>query len=75
MAKTLIQDANVGTDEAADLKRAVRDCISELECVNERMAARQVRINKLKIETRAILDELKVASKGCVDLSPTSLLH
>lgn len=62
MAKTLIQDASMGTDEATDLKAAVRDCISELECVNERMIERQVRINKLKVETRALLDELKVFS-------------
>jgi hypothetical protein len=62
MAKTLAQDANVMTDENADLKVAVRECISELESTNKRMAERQVRINKLKAETRAMLNDLKVFS-------------
>jgi len=62
MAKTLAQDANVITDENADLKVAVRECITELENTNKRMAERQVRINKLKAETRAMLNDLKVFS-------------
>ncbi len=62
MAKTLAQDADVMTDENADLKVAVRECISELESTNKRMAERQVRINKLKAETRAMLNDLKVFS-------------
>ncbi len=61
MAKTLTQDVNVTADENAELKIAVRECISELESANSRMAERQVRINKLKAETRAMLNELKVA--------------
>ena len=59
MAKTLAQNTNVINDEDADLKLAVRECISELESTNKRMAERQVRINKLKHETRAMLNELK----------------
>ena len=38
MAKTLTQDVNVVTDENAELKIAVRECISELESANKRMA-------------------------------------
>ena len=59
MAKTLAQDINVVNDENADLKFAVRECISELESTNKRMAERPVRINKLKNETRSMLNELK----------------
>lgn len=62
MAKAVAQDINGIVDENADLRMAVRDCISELETVNERMAERQVRINKLKFETPALLNELKVFS-------------
>ena len=59
MAKALLRDAQTMDDENAELKGAVRQCIDELESANQRMAQRQLRIDKLKIETRAMLNALK----------------
>lgn len=61
MAKILTSDVDAMSEENAELKAGVRACISELESANKRMAQRRVRIDKLKAETRAMLDELKVA--------------
>lgn len=58
MAKTLASDfQTTETKEDAELKAGVRQCIAELEAANGRMAQRQLRINKLKLETRAMLND------------------
>ncbi len=60
MAKSLTQN-DVTMDEA-QLKAAVRANISELESANQRMMTRQTRIDRLRAETRALLDQIKAAT-------------
>jgi hypothetical protein len=59
MAKSLTQNQTAKTDENAELKTAVHEFISELESTNKRMTERRVRIDRLKTETRVILDEIR----------------
>lgn len=60
MAKSLTH--NEATMDEAQLKAAVRANLAELERANERMNQRQTRINRLRAETRAMLDQIKALS-------------
>ncbi len=57
MRKTLTTKAT--TTKPDDWKTAVSNGIAEIAQANERMEKRQVEIERLKVETRAILDALK----------------
>lgn len=62
MAKIISPNISAPVDENVQLKTAMRLQIEELEATNQRMSERRLRIEKLKSETRAILNQLKVAS-------------
>ena len=57
MAKTLT--FQIDADEAKQLEAAVDECITEMEQANRRMDKRQVHIEQLKAETRAMLDNIR----------------
>lgn len=57
MAKTII--CKIDADEATKLEAAVNECITQMQQANERMDARQVEIDKLKAETRAMLNQIR----------------
>ena len=57
MAKTLT--FQIDADEAKQLEAAVDECITEMEQANRRMEKRQVHIEQLKAETRAMLDNIR----------------
>jgi hypothetical protein len=57
MAKTLTYQ--IDADEAKQLEAAVNDCIAEMNTANQRMDQRQVEIEKLKAETRAMLNQIR----------------
>ncbi len=49
----------IDMDEAKKLETAVNECIVEMQKANQRMEHRQVRIEKLKAETRAMLKQMR----------------
>lgn len=57
MEKTVTAEAS--DNESAQLEAAFQQCLDEIERANERMKRRQANIEKLKVETRAILNELR----------------
>ena len=57
MAKILT--FQMDADEAKQLESAVDECITEMEQANRRMDKRQVHIEQLKAETRAMLDNIR----------------
>jgi uncharacterized coiled-coil DUF342 family protein len=57
MAKTLT--FQIDADEAKQLEAAVDECISEMQQANQRMDERQARIEQLKSETRAMLEQIR----------------
>ena len=57
MAKTLTYQ--IDAEEAEKLEAAVNECVAEMQQANQRMDARQIEIDKLKAETRAMLDQIR----------------
>jgi len=56
MPKAITHEIDV--DEAKQLEAAVNECIAEMQEVNQRMDKRQVEIDTLKAETRAMLSQI-----------------
>jgi len=59
MDKTIPYEPTAG--EPADLKAAVSQYIQQIDRVREQMASDQEEIERLKAETRVILERLKAA--------------
>lgn len=57
MPKAITHEMNV--DEARQLEAAVNDCIAEMQQANQRMDKRQIEIDTLKAETRAMLGQIR----------------
>jgi hypothetical protein len=57
MAKAITYEMDM--DEAKQLEAAVNECIIEMQQANQRMDNRQVEIDKLKSETRAMLAQIR----------------
>lgn len=57
MAKTLT--FQIDADEAKQLESAMDECILEMQAANQRMDERQARIEQLKSETRAMLEQIR----------------
>ncbi|MBW3624376.1 MAG: hypothetical protein KY468_13290 [Armatimonadetes bacterium] len=51
--------ATPGSKEDAALAEAIKGILHQIECANERMKKDQGEIDRLKAETRAMLDHLK----------------
>jgi thiamine biosynthesis lipoprotein ApbE len=49
----------IDADEARQLEAAVNECIAEMQQANQRMENRQVEIDRLKAETRAMLSQIR----------------
>jgi hypothetical protein len=49
------------SDDPAEYRRAIRAMLDEMKRIDERIARHQANIDRLKVETRQILDELKAA--------------
>ena len=61
---TVMEKASIvepSTDEPADYKAAIIECIAEVDRVRSQMANDQEEIDRLKAETREILNRLKAA--------------
>ncbi len=56
MAKVLT--FQMSDDEAKQLDAEARECLAELDRINERMESRQGRIESLRVETRVMLNQL-----------------
>jgi len=48
-------------DDSGDYKAAVIDCIKKVDHIQEQMAEDQKEIDRLRVETREILDRLEAA--------------
>ena len=59
MDKPLISD--LSADEAADIESAIEDTCAEIARSIEQMRKDQAEIDRLKAETRAMLEQLKAA--------------
>ena len=57
MAK--VMTFQIDADEAKQLETAVNECVTEMQQATQRMDARQVEIDKLKAETRAMLAQIR----------------
>jgi hypothetical protein len=57
MPKTLTYE--IDADEAKQLEATVNECIAQMQQANQRMDHRQVEIDKLKAETRAMLNRIR----------------
>ena len=56
MAKTITYE--IDADEAKQIEATVNECIAEMKQANQRMENRQLEIDKLKAETRAMLNRI-----------------
>ena len=56
MAKATTHE--IDGDEAKQLEAAVNNCIAEMQQANQRMDKRQIEIDTLKAETRAMLNQI-----------------
>lgn len=52
---------DVNPDEAARIEAAIDECIAAMKVANRKMASDQAEIEQLKVETRAMLTQLKAA--------------
>ena len=50
-----------GTDEPSDLPAAVGECIRRIDIAREQITRDQTEIDHLQVETRAILERLRLA--------------
>jgi hypothetical protein len=57
MAKTTVYE--IDAEEAKRLEAAVNDCISQMQQANQRMERRQMEIDRLKADTRAMLNQIR----------------
>jgi len=57
MAKTMTYQ--IDADEAKQIEAAVNECVAEMKQANQRMESRQLEIDKLKAETRAMLNQIR----------------
>ena len=57
MAKTLTYQ--IDEDEAKQIEIAVNEYVAEMKQANQRMESRQLEIDKLKAETRAMLNQIR----------------
>ena len=57
MAKTMTYQ--IDADEAKQIEAAVNECVAEMKEANQRMESRQLEIDKLKAETRAMLNQIR----------------
>ena len=57
MAKTITYEMDA--DEAKQLEAAANQYVVEMRQANERMDNRQLEIDRLKAETRAMLDQIR----------------
>ena len=49
------------SEEAVELEAAIEKCVQEVQQIREQMQNDQAEIDRLKNETKAILEELKAA--------------
>lgn len=49
----------IEAEEVRQLEAAVNECVVEMQQANQRMEGRQVEIDKLKAETRAMLNQIR----------------
>jgi predicted nucleic acid-binding Zn-ribbon protein len=57
MAKTMTYQ--IDADEAKQIEAAVNECVAEMKEANQRMENRQLEIDKLKAETRVMLNQIR----------------
>lgn len=57
MAKAITYQ--IDADEAEQIETIVNKYVAEMKQANQRMESRQVEINKLKTETRIMLDQIR----------------
>ena len=57
MAKTMTYQ--IDADEAKQIETAVNECVAEMKQANQRMESRQLEIDKLKAETRVMLNQIR----------------
>lgn len=59
MDKSLPMDSN--REEAQTIEAAIDECLAKMQRANEQMDKDQTEIDRLKSETRSILEKLKAA--------------
>jgi predicted nucleic acid-binding Zn-ribbon protein len=57
MAKSMT--SQIDAEEAKQIETAVNECVAEMKQANQRMESRQLEIDKLKAETRAMLNRIR----------------
>lgn len=57
MAKTITYE--IDAEEAKRLETAVNECIAQMQEADQRMDRRQLEIDQLKAETRAMLNQIR----------------
>ena len=57
MAKSMTY--RIDADEAEQIETAVNEYVAEMKQANQRMEIRQLEIDKLKAETRAMLNQIR----------------